>query len=376
MNVIQNVDYDTLDRAKNAFIAASKSTLNFASKFGFVPGESLGASANIFSLNLAPFIASGTESIFVTLIPEGLGTADDARPEDLSSDESREFWYNIGVKTLSSLTNDASASGLQTILVGLYLPSSTPELVFNEDFMQGFLTGFVDSCREVGCVYLSGETPQLKNKIFEGKLDIAGALFALSPPGRKPVDSNALSEGDHIVMVESSGPHENGFTVLRELTKSLKNGYRTKLKSGQEFWRAINAPSKLYTGFVQSIISAGIEPTALENVTGHGWQKIMRSGRKFRYNIREMLSFTEIFSFVQEQAGYTSKEILKIFNCGTGFVVFVKTKSEADQVVKIAGQHKLKAVIAGQVEASSKREVVIEPLKVTLTDDEFALKRA
>ena len=78
-----HVDYDTLDSAKLAFISASRKTLTFAKDFGFVADEKLGASANIFSLSLEPFITQGLKEIQITRLPEGLGTADDARPDDL-----------------------------------------------------------------------------------------------------------------------------------------------------------------------------------------------------------------------------------------------------------------------------------------------------
>ena len=375
MSQLKNVDYDSLDRAKNAFIAASKKTLTFAEKFGFIPGNSLGASANIFSLNLKPFIENNSSELFLTLLPEGLGTADDARPDDLSDSELKEFWNNIAYKTMSALTNDAAASGLQTILIGLYLPSSTPELVFNENFMQGFLDGLTEACRQVGCVYFSGETPQLKDKIVENKLDVAGALFAISPPGKKPVSTENLKAGDQIVMVESSGPHENGFTVLRKLAETLPQGYRSKLDNGVEFWRAMNAPSKLYTSFIQSILNAGIQPTAIENVTGHGWQKIMRSGKNLSYVIENMLPVTEIFKFVERAAKLSPAEMIKIFNYGAGQVVFLESAAQANAVVELAKKSGLNAIHAGKIETADRREVVVKPLNVTLSSAEFNLQR-
>lgn len=375
MSNLKNVDYDSLDKAKNSFISASKKTLSYAEKFGFVPGNSLGASANIFSLDLKPFLKTNSTELFITLLPEGLGTADDARPEDMSPAEEIEFWQNIAVKTMSALTNDAAAGGLQTILIGLYLPSSTPELVFNDRFMQGFLDGLTNACKDVGCVYFSGETPQLKNKIFENKLDIAGALFALSPPGKKPVTSENLRGGDQIVLVESSGPHENGFTVLRALAEKLPQGYRTKLKSGVEYYKALNAPSKLYTKFIQSLLEANIAPSAVENITGHGWQKIMRSGKSLRYVIDKMLPVTEIFKFVEEAAKLTPPEMIRIFNYGAGQAVFVKDAAEASKAVEIAKRCGLNAIHAGYVEDSNKREVVVKPLDTVLSSEEFALSK-
>ena len=376
MGDLKNVDYESLDNAKNAFISAARKTLKFAEKFGFVPDEALGASANIFCLDLKPFLDKNIDRLHLTLLPEGLGTADDARPPDMSHEEAHEFWHNIAIKTISALTNDAAAGGLQTILVSLYLPSARPEKIFNPDFMQGFLSGIIDGCKEVGCVYFSGETPQLIDKINEDAIDIAGALFAISPAGIKPVTSEELQEGCSMVFVESSGPHENGFTVLRKLAKSLSGGYRTKLPSGIEFWRAINAPSRLYTPFIQDILGSGIQPAAVENVTGHGWQKIMRSGKKLSYVVDHMLPVPEVFQFVRDKAGFSEKDMLKIFNYGVGQVVFTREQSDAQKVIELAAKHKLKAILAGRVESSHTRQVVINPLKITLDSDEFKLERS
>lgn len=373
--MIDHVNYAVLDRAKNAFIKASRSTLKFAENYGFLPDETLGASANVFSLNLKPFLTAGAENLFITLLPEGLGTADDARPDDLTPAELTEFWHNIGTKTVAVMTNDAAATGMQTILISLYLPSSNPEMVFNEQFMSGFLGGFVEGCKKVGCVYFSGETPQLKNKIIAGKLDIAGALFGIMPAGKPPVTSTNIKAGDTIVFVESSGPHENGFTTLRQLAAKLPQGYRTKLPGGKEYWQAINAGSMLYTPFVQAILAAGITPTNIEPISGHGWQKLMRPRGNFRYVIENMLPVPEIFTFVQEKLGMTAEEMIKIFNYGVGYAVFARTLADAHKIVELAAKNGFKAVVAGHVEEAAGREVVVTPLGVTLKGDDFALTK-
>lgn len=370
---LDHVDYDVLDTAKNAFIEASKSTIKFAEKYGFIPESGFGASANVFSLDLNAFLQAGENRLNITLLPEGLGTSDDARPDDLTDAELEKFWYNIGIKTVAVMTNDAASTGMQTVLISLYLPSSDPALVFSPPFMKGFLAGFVEGCRQVGCVYFSGETPQLKNKIYPGKLDIAGALFGLVPAGSKPIDSSKLRVGNKIVFVESSGVHDNGFTSLRELATRLPDGYNTKLKSDREYWDVINTPTILYTSLVQDILASGIEPTNIEPISGHGWQKLMRSKKPFRYLIREVLPVPEIFQFIEEQTSTSQKEMIKIFNYGVGLAIFVATEDEAERVVELARKHKLNAIVAGELEASDTREVVVEPWDITLESDQFLL---
>lgn len=273
------------------------------------------------------------------------------------------------------MTNDAASTGMQTILISLYLPSSNPELVFNPVFMEGFLGGFVSGCKTVGCVYFSGETPQLKNKIYPDKLDIAGALFGLMPPDKKPIDNRNLKPGNKIVFVESSGPHDNGFTSLRELAGQLPEGYHTKLSDGREYWEAINEPTILYTPLIQGILSAGIQPTNIEPISGHGWQKLMRSKDSYRYMIHNVLPVPEIFKFVESTSNTSQKEMVKIFNYGLGLAVFVSDEADANQVIEIAKQNNLKAIIGGEVQESDKREVVIEPFDIVLESDQFLLEQ-
>lgn len=372
---IGQVDYGVLDSAKLKFISAAKSTLAFASEFGSVPQSGLGASANVFQLKLDRHTDTGERDLGISLISEGLGTADDARPHDLDENESREFWYNIGIKTVACLSNDAASSGLQSLLLSLYLPSSTPETVFNPLFMDGFTKGIVDGCRTIGCVYLSGETPQLKTKIYPDKIDIAGAVMALEIPGMPRVDGSHFGPGNQIVFIASSGPHENGFTPIRELAGRLTGGFRTRLPGGMELWRAANAPSVLYTPLVRKVLEAGIAPTGLENISGHGWQKIMRSKQPLSYRIMNTLPFLEVFTFIQEQLQITTRQMLEIFNCGVGFAVFVKSEDDAQKVVSIARSSGLSAVHAGYVEASSNRKVVVEPWEVELGSEAFSLSR-
>lgn len=373
---LAHVNYSVLDAAKERFIEAAKRTTRFASRYGFIPGEKFGASANIFNIDLAPFIAAGARELAVSLVPEGLGTADDARPDDLTSAELTEFWYNIGIKTVAVMTNDAASSGLQTVLIGLYLPSSTPETVFTDEFMSGFLDGFVAGCESVGCVYLSGETPQLKTKIVPDKLDIAGALWALRPSGLKGIGEVApLSAGDRIVLVESSGPHENGFTSLRDLAHRLPAGYRSKLSDGSDYWRAINAPSKLYTPLIQALLEQGVVLTNAENITGHGWLKIMRPDRPFCYRIKNHPPILPIFEYVKEQSGISYHQLFQIFNCGSGLALFVRDQQSVESVVRVAAECGLYAVEAGVVEEASSRSVVIEPLGVELSGELIGLKK-
>lgn len=374
---IETVDYTTLDAAKAKFIAASQRTLSFAGAWGSIVNTQLGASANVLSLDLSPWIAAGAKNLSLSLVPEGLGTADDARPSDLSSAELTEFWFEIGIKTVAVITNDAASAGLQTVAIGLYLPSARPEVVFSPEFLSGFLDGFVAGCKTVGCVYISGETPQLKGKMLPEALDIAGACVALALPDRPALQTTGVSSGNSIVLVESSGPHENGFTTLRAIAETVSGGYRAKVDdAGTPFWRAINKGSKLYTPLIQEILKRGISPTNLENITGHGWQKIMRSSAALRYEITDPLPLPPLFKFIERELKVDRSRLLTLFNCGAGFALFLETSDEAKRCVTIANELGLRATVAGQVHADATgRKVTVPVWNAVLDGETFALKK-
>lgn len=372
---IDQVNYDVLDQVKLRCIAASRRTLSFAKDYGVVLDENLGASANLFTIPLERFARGGRLS--VSLVTEGLGTADDARPEDLTAEEEYQFWFNIAIKTISSLTNDIASVGMRPLLISQYVPTSTPENVFTEGFLSGFLDGFVAGCERVGAVYISGETPQLKTKIIEGRVDLAGAVLGVMPDGSEPISGADLAADQSIVLVASSGPQENGYTPLRALATTLPDGFRTRLPSGSEYWQALNKPSVLYSPLVQEILRRGISPVSMENISGHGWLKMMRSKRTLRYRINQMLPVPEVFSFYASQMGIGVDALLSVFNLGAGFMIIAGNSQDAARIVATARELGFEAVVAGRTEQLPEgvREVVVEPLGVTLTGEGFVLTK-
>jgi phosphoribosylformylglycinamidine cyclo-ligase len=140
-----------------------------------------------------------------------------------------------------------------------------------------------------------------------------------------------------------------------------------------EYWEAINQPGHLYTPLVQAVMAAGVRPSNVEPITGHGWQKLMRPKGGFRYVIEDLLPAPEVFDFVEAQSGMSKEQMLSTFNCGVGMAIYTHSREDAEKVVALAGGLGLKACVAGTVEASEAREVVVKPLGVTLKGEGFAL---
>jgi phosphoribosylformylglycinamidine cyclo-ligase len=114
----------------------------------------------------------------------------------------------------------------------------------------------------------------------------------------------------------------------------------------------------------------------MENISGHGWLKMMRSKRPLRYRISQMLPIPEVFSFYAERIGVPIESLLNVFNMGAGFMIVARSSNDAAAIVACAKELGLEAVVAGQTEATDKgREVVVEPLGVVFNGDGFVLAK-
>jgi phosphoribosylaminoimidazole (AIR) synthetase len=103
----------------------------------------------------------------------------------------------------------------------------------------------------------------------------------------------------------------------------------------------------------------------------------MRSGKNLSYRIETMLPYLPVFAFVEERANLSKMDMLKTFNCGAGFAIFVATDADAVNTIALAESLGYKAIQAGVIlPASASREVVVEPLGLKLTDETFLLKKS
>jgi phosphoribosylformylglycinamidine cyclo-ligase len=89
--------------------------------------------------------------------------------------------------------------------------------------------------------------------------------------------------------------------------------------------------------------------------------------------VEQMLPVPAVFDFVERENGMSKRDMLKVFNYGVGLAVFVRSTEDAARVVSMAETNGLRACVAGRVEVSEKREVVVKPLNITLSEDEFTL---
>lgn len=358
----QSVNYSQADPMK---ILAQKEGLetikNLPKGFSEVDGTR-GESAYVFSFG------NGTWGAFVQ---EGLGTKS-LIAQSVYKQTGRSHFKAVAQDTVACVINDLVSVGATPVVLNAYWSASSYEWLTDEKLAGDLIKGWREACDKAKVVWGGGETQSLSGVVTPEALELAGSAFGIIHEAKHLVQGKNLKAGDAIVLIESSGPHANGISLIREIAEQLPEGYQTKMSDGMEFGAAALAPSHLYSGLVAKLQKAGVDIHYLSNLTGHGWRKLMRAEAEFSYVINQVPPVHEIFNFIAEQAGNDEAEMYGNYNMGAGYAVYVP-QDQAQQVVDTASALQLKAWIAGEVQAGPK-QVVIKPKNITFTSESLEVR--
>jgi phosphoribosylformylglycinamidine cyclo-ligase len=282
------------------------------------------------------------------------------------------YFAAIAQDTVACVINDLVSVGATPVVLNAYWSSSSYEWLTDQALAEEFIKGWRVACDLSQVVWGGGETQSLPGLVEAGRLEFAGSAFGIIKSDKHLVQGKNLRAGDAIVLIESSGVHANGISLIRELAAQLTDGYQTLMSDGTTFGEAALTPSHIYSELVLALQAAELDIHYLSNITGHGWRKLMRAVEKFSYIITDVPAVPEIFQFIGQQADNDLTEMYGNYNMGTGYAVYVPAE-QAAQVVEVAAQCGLQAWVAGRVEAGPK-QVVIEPLNITFAADSLEVR--
>jgi len=355
------VDYGTLDAAKRLAVTAARSTSSYAAPRGATIEErSRGEPATVVRSNGATY----------GFVLECLGTKS-LVARDFEAATGIDRFEAIGYDTVAAAVNDCCCVGALPLVVNAYFATGAASW-YSGTRHASLVDGFARACRDAGAAWGGGESPTLAGLVAPDGIDLAAAVVGRVPRGVEPMLGAALRAGDEIVLVASSGLHQNGASLVRAVAARLDLGLATPLPSGRLFGDAALDAGLIYVGFVARLLAEGVAVHYLSHVTGHGLRKLMRADRDFTYRIERLLSVPEVLGFVAERAGLSSAEAYATLNMGAGLACFVAPGSGA-RVVALAGEFGLAALVAGQVE-SGPRRVVVGPIGVEYASGELELR--
>ncbi len=272
----------------------------------------LGGFGALFEMDLGrwrePLLVSGTDGVGTKLVlARQLGRHD-----------------TIGIDLVAMCVNDILTCGAEPLFFLDYFATGKLHL----DEAQAVIEGIAEGCRQAGCALIGGETAEMPGMYGAGEYDLAG--FSVGAVERSDLlDGGRIAAGHRILGLASSGPHSNGYSLIRKVIETsgadLGSTIRNDGGSTVTLGDALLAPTRIYVQPVLELIrSHAID--GLAHITGGGLtENIVRVlpqglGIEIDTGAWEM---PEIFSWLQENGAIEDTEMLRTFNCGVGMVMIV-----------------------------------------------------
>jgi phosphoribosylformylglycinamidine cyclo-ligase len=356
------VDYSKMDPFKRACQEAARKTDNNSLGQGYqILAWTRGESVCVFQ--------DMRTGICIGHVEEGLGTknlVDDA----LYKAVGKTAYASIAQDTVAMIVNDMATLGVAPVSVAMHVAAGSADWFKDTNRVQELINGWKHACDLAECTWSGGETPTLQGIVHPSTCLLSGSAVGISPSETRLFDPAKIREGDAIVLLESSGIHANGLSFARKLIENRRASYTTKLPDGRTYGETLLDPTHIYVPFILDCMRRGLDIHYTVHITGHGWCKLMRAPQPFAYVIEKRPQDLPIFKFLRKQGELTQRDAYKMFNMGAGFAIYLPT----NEVEKLPQTYPFKHFVAGYVEKSKRKKVVINPLQLEYDESDLNIR--
>lgn len=234
--------------------------------------------------------------------------------------------HGAGIDLVAMSVNDLVVQGAEPLFFLDYFASGKLDIAAAREV----IAGIADGCRQAGCALIGGETAEMPGMYHGKDYDLAG--FAVGAVERKLIlPRKDVGRGDIILGLASSGPHSNGYSLVRKLVEvsGLSLNAAAPFAKGKTLGEALLAPTRIYVKPVLKALKAVKGIKALAHITGGGFlENIPRVLPKTAVAEIDLnaVPFLPVFDWLQQTGGVAEREMLRTFNCGIGMVVVVAAK--------------------------------------------------
>jgi phosphoribosylformylglycinamidine cyclo-ligase len=282
-------------------------------------------------------------------------------------------WESIGIDCIANNVNDVICVGAVPLALLDYMATDRIDAAVLEEVARGLYLG----ADAAGIAIPGGEIAQIGAMLADAKggppmLDLVGTAIGAVPPGRTPVDGSAVSAGDVILALPSSGLHSNGFSLARQALFSLGGMSLTDHVpgTGQRLDDALLAPTRVYVKAAEALWDAGLTPGGLVHISGGGLLNLARLAADVSYQLDTLPPPPPIFALIAEAGHIPAATMYATFNMGTGFCIVVPPADQqaALDALKGAGEEPVRI---GTVTATPGRFVSIPEAGLKGSGDTF-----
>ncbi|WP_421683961.1 phosphoribosylformylglycinamidine cyclo-ligase [Stutzerimonas urumqiensis] len=228
---------------------------------------------------------------------------------------------SIGIDLVAMCVNDLVVCGAEPLFFLDYYATGK----LNVDVAAQVVTGIGAGCELAGCALVGGETAEMPG-MYEGEdYDLAGFCVGVVEKD-EIIDGSTVQAGDRLIALPSSGPHSNGYSLIRKILEvSGADIERTQL-DGKPLAELLMAPTRIYVKPLLELIRKTGAVKAMAHITGGGLldniPRVLPDGTQA---VLDVASWTRpaVFDWLQAQGNVDEVEMHRVLNCGVGMVICV-----------------------------------------------------
>jgi len=231
----------------------------------------------------------------------------------------------IGIDLVAMCVNDVLVQGAEPLFFLDYFACGQLDTKLATDVIKGI----ADGCEQAGAALIGGETAEMPDMYADGDYDLAG--FCVGAVERANIiDGSSIKAGDAIIGMASSGPHSNGYSLIRKVLEIATD----KEIEGVAAASALMAPTRIYVKPILNL-SGSVDIKGIAHITGGGITenipRILVDGLTAEIDTGSW-QVPAIFEWLQQEGNIETAEMRRTFNCGIGMTVIVAA-DDADEAI-------------------------------------------
>ena len=259
----------------------------------------------------------------------------------------------VGIDLVAMCVNDVIVQGAEPLFFLDYFASGKLDV----DVGERVIAGIVEGCVQAGCALVGGETAEMPGMYHGADYDLAG--FCVGVVEKEAIiDGSKTRAGDVVLGLPSSGPHSNGFSLIRKILQLSGADMNADIQ-GVSLIDRLMAPTRIYVKPLLKLIGE-ISVHGLSHITGGGLvdniPRVLPDGLEV---ILERRSWRRepIFDWLQQQGKIADAEMYRVFNCGIGMTVHVAA-SDAPRAISVLQDAGQEALVIGTIRDGTRGVVI------------------
>jgi phosphoribosylformylglycinamidine cyclo-ligase len=230
----------------------------------------------------------------------------------------------VGIDLVAMCVNDIIVQGAEPLFFLDYFATGKLDVNTAASVIEGIGKG----CELAGAALVGGETAEMPGMYADGEYDLAGFCVGIVEKS-KIIDGSKVRAGDKLIGIVSSGPHSNGYSLIRKILEHSKTSLSDPFEGGT-LGKILLEPTKIYVKSLLSLLDK-VTVHALAHITGGGitenLPRVLPTGISANIDM-DAWEFPSIFQWLQQQGKVSQADMLTTFNCGIGMIAVVPSEHE------------------------------------------------